>query len=187
MIRYTPNHKKIVEGLVWIAQNAPGIDHYHIAKIFFYADKLHLNTYGRPIFGDKYVALKYGPVPSLALNAISRNEHFVDRSIIQDVEKALDIELKGNVQHVTPKRDPDLDVFSRTDISMLTESLAENKDKSFDQLVEDTHAEPSWIRAWEGRGSSTNPSMDLELLIDDSDNKDDIIDYIKSTAACLSL
>ena len=41
------------------------------AKLLFFADKLHLNRYGRPILGDCYFCLDHGPVPSFSLNEMN--------------------------------------------------------------------------------------------------------------------
>jgi len=36
-----------------------------LMKLLFFADKLHLQRFGKPIFYDKYFKLPYGPVPTL--------------------------------------------------------------------------------------------------------------------------
>lgn len=186
-IHFKANHAKILEGLIWLAQQAPGIDHYHAVKIFFYADKKHLNRYGRPIFGDKYVAMDYGPVPSTALDFIHRNAAYVSDDMITKIDTALRIRQVEKTSCLNARREPALNDFSRTDITMLRESLKENLPKSFGQLVDDTHAERAWSHAWENRGNTKNPAMDVELLIDESEDREDILDYIRNTSKCLML
>lgn len=41
------------------------------AKLLYFADKDHLLRFGRPIIGDVYYCLSYGPVPSVALNEMN--------------------------------------------------------------------------------------------------------------------
>jgi len=57
-IIYRVNYNKAVEALVWIADQKPGVDIYHVAKVFFYADKKHVNRYARPILGHCCPRLK---------------------------------------------------------------------------------------------------------------------------------
>lgn len=45
--------------------NTLGKAQFHeLFKILYFADQEHIKIYGRPITGDKYIAMKYGPVPS---------------------------------------------------------------------------------------------------------------------------
>ena len=69
-ITFAINTRKAVEALVWIIQRGKGgMDLYTAMKIVFAADKYHLNTYGCPIAGDRYVAMNYGTVPYWTYNA----------------------------------------------------------------------------------------------------------------------
>ncbi len=63
-IRFRFNAKKAVEVILWFAERRPGISFHTLLKLLFYADKRHLNRYGRPITGDDYIAMQYGPVAS---------------------------------------------------------------------------------------------------------------------------
>lgn len=53
-VKYQPNIGKIVEALVWIANRKAHQGFHFILKTLFYADKFHLQRYGRPILGDTY-------------------------------------------------------------------------------------------------------------------------------------
>ena len=72
-IRFKISYDKAIEVLVWLAKMKPGIDIYHIAKVLFYADKMHINKYARPVIGDSYIKMPYGPVPSGVSDLIKRN------------------------------------------------------------------------------------------------------------------
>ena len=187
MIRYKANPKKILEGVVWLASQLPDIDQYQVVKMFFYADKKHLNAYGRPIFGDKYVALEHGPIASLTLNAIKREKEYIADEYIKLFEAALSFGVDGNRHLLRAKREADLDEFSKTDIAMLRESFEENKDKSFWELREKTHEEPAWKEAWNSRGVQLSQDMDIRLFVDDSEHARDTIDFIENTHGCAIL
>src|ERR1700733_3738119 len=60
--RYVPDTAKALEVILWLTTTRPGLDMYHVVKCAYYADKRHLNLYGRPIAGDWYEADEYGPL-----------------------------------------------------------------------------------------------------------------------------
>jgi uncharacterized phage-associated protein len=180
MITYRQNHEKILEGLLWIATQAPELDHYWVVKIMFGADKLHVNRYGRPVFGDTYVAMKYGPVPSHALDIINRR--LCPESGLPLGAESLHVEPSGMGLRIVPQRPPHEDVFSGTDLECLRESLTKYRRYSFGQLVEETHAEPAWVQAWESRGDKGSKPMDYLSLLEDSPDKAAMAKYMRETA-----
>jgi hypothetical protein len=56
-IQFNMNTQKAIESVLWIIHNGES-NMYNIWKILFSAEKYHLNKYGRPITGDKYVAME---------------------------------------------------------------------------------------------------------------------------------
>lgn len=157
---FTVNVDKALETIVWLANQRPGLDIYHVAKIIFYADKIHLNRYGRPVVGDRYIKMDNGPVPSIVRDLIHRNS-FLSSQVLDQVESALSI--TGRYRESIPLRKAVLKCFSKSDLECLGESFKENIDKSFAQLRSESHQEPSWIAAEKDRG------MDYNLMIDDID------------------
>lgn len=73
MNSYKISYNKAIEAIVWLSNKQPGIDIYHVVKIIFFADKLHLNKYARPLIGDTYIKMQYGPVPSAIKDLITKN------------------------------------------------------------------------------------------------------------------
>jgi uncharacterized phage-associated protein len=59
------SHRKATQALNFLARQAGGTIHKLKAlKLVYFADRYHLRRYGRPIIGDEYMAMQYGPVPS---------------------------------------------------------------------------------------------------------------------------
>jgi uncharacterized phage-associated protein len=58
------NLDKGIEAILYIAQKVDDPTFHRISKIMYFADRKHLEKYGRFICGDSYVAMKHGPVPS---------------------------------------------------------------------------------------------------------------------------
>lgn len=180
-IRFRANHKKILEGLVWIARQCPQKGFHFILKTLFYADKWHLQRYGRPVFGDIYVKMPFGPVASIAYDLLKFSD-FVPAELLNLAEDAIQVDRKGRVPSVTAKRDPDESLFSGTDIECLKEALDKCSSMDFNQLTEATHEETAWSEA------EMNGEMSWEKIIDiDTPNREDLIQYISETSQCLAL
>lgn len=180
-IKYRANPRKVLEALVWIAGRRPGNGFHFILKTLFYADKYHLQRYGRPVTGDAYVKMPYGPVASLAYDMLKRNE-FLPEEIIGQIDQALTTERSGSTPKVSAKRPADESCFSGTDLGCLEAALSACDGKGFDCLSHLTHTEQAWIEA------EMNNEMDYELFIDaDTPNRDELLEYIRETSECLAL
>jgi hypothetical protein len=158
-IAYRIDYDKAIETLVWLANQKSGIDIYHVAKILFYADKKHLNRYARPIIGDTYICMDYGPVPSGVRDLINKNP-WLSPDYLERVEKSLKID-PNPYTNINPLRPANLDFFSKTDIECLKEALEECGEKSFDELKKLTHNDKCWLDA------GTTEPIDYALFVDD--------------------
>src|ERR1041385_8562498 len=73
--------RKAIETIIYVARKAPIADRFHVCKIIYFADKYHLQHYGRFVFGDYYVAMKNGPVPSGAYDVIKSADEGLQQSL----------------------------------------------------------------------------------------------------------
>jgi hypothetical protein len=62
-IRFKFRPEKAFAAIHWMVRQRPGLDLHALLKACYFADKAHLNTFGRPIFGATYRAMRFGPVP----------------------------------------------------------------------------------------------------------------------------
>src|ERR1700730_748466 len=88
-IKFRVNEDKVLQALVYIAKERPRIDVFHVCKVLYFADKTHLNRYGRPILGDTYFALAQGPVPTLAYDMIERDERHIHGALLEKLSNSL--------------------------------------------------------------------------------------------------
>ena len=59
------SHRKATQALNFFAHRAGGsINKMKALKLVYFADRYHLRKYGRPVVGDEYLAMNYGPVAS---------------------------------------------------------------------------------------------------------------------------
>lgn len=128
MREFNLHKEKAVNSLLFVVTNLEKADTHKTYKILYFADQKHLVKYGRPIFGDTYVKMEYGPVPSFIKNVVDEN--------IEGLEEVVAI---YNRYFVKPLIDPNLDYLSESDIECLMESISENKDLEFPVLTKKSH------------------------------------------------
>lgn len=169
MLRFQFNEIKAIEALVYVARNWPRITPFFASKVMFFAEKRHVNEYGRPIVADQFYAMENGPVPSTIYDYFKGKIDFVE-----DAERFKEaISFSGSPPEAVAAREPDLDMLSASDIECLDRAIEFCKGKSFGYLSGKTHQEPAW------REANLNGPMDYELFVrDDNPDKDSIVEEL---------
>lgn len=132
------NKNKAIASLLYIAKklSEDGIktDMHAVFKILYFAEKMHLATYARPIAGDDYIAMQYGPVPSKIYDMVKavREENWFFHQDIKGVFKMDGLE-------IIPIENPDMDELSESDLFFIDQSLKENKCLPFDERTIKSH------------------------------------------------
>lgn len=141
--RYAPRPAKAVEVILWLANEHPEIDIYHLVKAVYYADKQHISEYGRPIIGDDYNAAPFGPLAQVVYGLLCANP-------IEVLSAGTNGKLPFYISEactVIADREPNLRQLSESDLEALRHGLDFVKDKTFDELYELTHQEPAYLNA----------------------------------------
>lgn len=175
-LKFRISEEKAIEALVWVASEWENITPFYLSKVLFFAEKDHLNQYGRPIIADTYIAMPYGPVPSTVRDYVEGNYLFSD--LADAIGEAVEVNRKTRYPEIRAKRSPRLDVFSDSDIGCLRRAMQKCKNISFRTLSGSTHLEKAWLSA------PANGPMDYEDFIDeDNPNKAEIIEQAKEFAS----
>ncbi|MCW5695512.1 MAG: SocA family protein [Bauldia sp.] len=147
MPRYAPSAAKALEVLLWLANEEPGIDVYHAVKSLFFADKRHVAEYGRPIVGDDYIADAWGPLPQVLYRLIRR-----------DPLEMLALATNGplpftidDAHRIYASREANSRLLSPSDVEALRYGHAHVRGRSFDDIFNETHADPAYLNADGGR------------------------------------
>ena len=159
--RYAVHTRKALETIVWLANARPGIDVYHVVKCAFFADKRHLNRYGRLISGDTYVADTYGPLGTSIYRILKGDP--IEMLALDDNSGPLPFRV-GSRWKVIADREANTAILSQSDVEALQAAVQEVADLSFGELVDLTHDDPAYIAADGG-------VMRYEDLLDPSDPK----------------
>ena len=153
MLHFKLDPEKIVNAVAYFGAKCPGSTKMKVCKLLYFADKEHLLRYGRPITGDTYVRMQYGPTPSVGLNLM--------RSMASSKLTALfqqKVAVHGN--EVRALSSPDLNVFSRSDVRIMDEILGRYGQFTAPQLSRISHQEPTW------RKTPENGLIDFELFFE---------------------
>jgi uncharacterized phage-associated protein len=131
---------KAVQALSFLANKEENkMNRMKALKLLYFADRFHLRKYGRPIFNDKYIAMKLGPVGS-AIKDISSLSFLVDEEAAR-VSKMLQLDGQYDYRSIS---DTDLSVFSKSDIEALEFAYNEFGSLTPFELSKMTHVYPEW-------------------------------------------
>lgn len=144
------------------------------AKLLYLADRYHLFQYGRPITGDRYIAMDLGPVPEGAFQLISR---LVEPAEVEDEARERVLQRLA-VYHGFLRRykypvlrariKPDLDVFSESEVEALAAVTREFGGRPARALVSLTHEHRAYQRADAGRSPGSSVDLPYEYFFDDA-------------------
>lgn len=176
-IRFKLDPAKAVQAIHFLAAHKPGITQYYVGKVLFFADREHLLDWGRPITGDRYIAMEHGPVPSFVRDVLKDPSDEPDE-IADDLGGRLEIRPDGNKRQVYSRRNEpaDFDLLSHSDREYLLTSLERYGSMSFGKLRALSHEDAAYSAAWAQAGISNE--MDVRLWLADLDDKDAAIEQI---------
>jgi uncharacterized phage-associated protein len=151
------NHRKALEAILWCTQKNGGrVDFHKALKVLFGAEVAHLNRWGRPIIGDTFKAMQDGPV-ALGVYELMKREPLALEALADSNPPIV-----RDGYHVEAGRDPDLTVFSPSEIAALEQGWAEYGHLTFRERIARSHEHPAWANAWDAGGVNMDYADFLE-------------------------
>jgi uncharacterized phage-associated protein len=163
---FTFDEEKAVEVILYIANTVKIADFIHICKILYFADKEHLQEYGRFICGDDYIAMTNGPVPSGTYDILKAVR--AGKSVTYEAGFKV-----YNDFNIYPLRTANLDLLSESDVDVLNKSIARYGSMPFNELSDISH-DAAWHEADE------NSVISIESISKTLKNTDEILKYLRS-------
>lgn len=170
MDKYKIDPEKAVAAMLYVASHIPGVRFHKLLKVIYFAELKHLANYGRPITGDRYVAMKDGPVASWLYDLLKKN-------VGEKYWNLFDIGFWA--KSITPKSKPDLSVFSKSDIECLNSSIEENAPLTWEQIRDKSH-DFAWTEAWNRRGTRKSIDIKTNNLVTVSGASPVMIEYMEN-------
>ncbi|HEV2628044.1 MAG TPA: Panacea domain-containing protein [Pseudolabrys sp.] len=176
-LKFAFNEAKALETLAFIAKIKAGFTPFYVAKVLFFAEKWHLNRYGRPIIADTYIAMPRGPVPSTIKNYMDGEWGWSPEP--DGLDEAVKIDHSGRFPRLMPiEGRQEGGLLSSSDAECLKEAIDYCKDKSPDELSKITHFEKAW------KAAEANRPMDYaDFIDDDNPHKKEILRLAQENAA----
>ena len=169
-ISFEINGEKALEAILYVAQKLGGkVNQYNLMKIFFEADKYHLNKYARPVTGDVYIAMTFGTVPSSIKDFVAGNELALASMGIEEYPF-----LKEG-HFIKPRRDPRMDLLSESDLEALDVGVMRYGSLTFQQVHDKNHSEQAWLKTYQ---ATPNQAISFEDMIDNNE----VLEYLRENS-----
>lgn len=142
MIMFRFNPDKAVQAIRWMLLKQPQLDFHTLLKAVYFADKEHLNRHGRPVFGARYRAMNFGPVPLEVYEMLKQEPYWLSELQVDEYPWTT------HGYHVKRTTDEDvaMDDFSHLDMESLEHGFQKSSAMTFSERTRETHGN-DWLRA----------------------------------------
>jgi uncharacterized phage-associated protein len=165
------DQRKALHAILFVVTHLPKpANVYNVLKCLYYADRKHLQEYGRQIYGETFYALVHGPVPSAAYEII-KYAHGRAKWDLQ-FHEAFEL-LDVNDIHVSARGSADTELLSRSDMACLLDAAGKYCRMSFGKLKNLSHKGKAFENA------DANGEMKLADLIDELKDGEAIASHLK--------
>ena len=146
--------EKVANAIIFFVEK--NIEHFgktKLMKLMYFADKEHLEKFGRVMFYDDYRKLPRGPVATLTYNIISSTDandgddfkSYVDNfSSFIEIQKK-DTNQKNSATRFNPKNSFYNSFFSKSEIEILESITKKYKTYTKEQISEESHSLKEYI------------------------------------------
>lgn len=137
-----------------------------LLKLLFLSDFWHFKKYGRPILGDTYFRLPQGPVPSISYNLFADLSNINKDTDLRKVARIIP-EKVGNydLQRIEPLREPNVNVFSKSDIEIMERIAKRFRDSNASSMVKKIHDVPFV------KDTPKGVEVDYKLVLENEDDR----------------
>lgn len=153
----TFNYKKSVQALNYLAVLEGGAINYMKAlKLIWLSDRYHLRNHGRTITGDKYYALKNGPVASFTKDII------INKHITAEQNEYSSSFVSVNGYSLSSNSEPNTKVFSQKELEVINTIFDNYKAMDEFEISEFSHNFPEW-KQYEEKIKRTGSSYVIDM------------------------
>lgn len=137
IIRFKFAAAKALAAIQWMLREHQPMDLHAILKTCYFADKAHLNQFGRPVFGAAYRAMRFGPVPLEIYEMLKGESIWLAEIQVDRYPWALE----GYNVRLLDNREPELGALSETDLECLRAALQKSRSMTFNERTSATHGQ----------------------------------------------
>jgi uncharacterized phage-associated protein len=165
-----------ISALLYIVSRLEEASFHRIAKVMYFADRAHLERYGRFVFGGSYRAYDYGPVPHDVYGLLKAAENKPEGRSLAGPFRVC----RGKVPIVEALGEPDMDLLSASDLECLNEAIEHWGNKPFAQLTDASH-DAAWTAAFERKSASQKTAeITLEDFASSLENGPRLLEHLRN-------
>jgi len=148
------NKQKFINAALYLAKHTDPekLGMVKLVKLLYYSDFNHYKAYGRPITGDSYKRFPNGPLPNTAyallVNTFDVKEQVGADEDLKEAFTVKRVKMKdpklNPMEKFTPRKDPDLSHFSKSDIRVLQWAAEQFYSASGAELSRQSHLDKVW-------------------------------------------
>ena len=172
-----------VETILYLASRLADPTIHEILKLRYFADKLHLSSYGYLASGDDYVAMQFGPVASGTYNLMraARGDQsgWIHPELAAAVRGAFSV--RDDRKTLQMQRGADLDKLSKAEVACLDEAIKCYGNMKFAERTELSH-DAAWQEANKAAAADevgASP-MPIEAIARTLTNGGEVIGHLRS-------
>jgi uncharacterized phage-associated protein len=178
MQAFNVDKDKTLNSALYILNTLGEADYHKVFKILYFADQQHLKHYGRPLTGDCYNAMQFGPVPSFLYDVFKAAEKGTSPfAEALELAESFSVKRDGNKPIVSAAKPADTDMLSETNLEVLKASIHENNGLSFKDLTEKSH-DMAWTKAQQ----EPDTEMSYIDIAESVDTDPEMLKYIRLNA-----
>jgi Protein of unknown function (DUF4065) len=156
---------------LYVAHRLPEADFHRVGKVLYFADKLHMQSFGRFITNDTYKAYQFGPLPEITYTTWNAVRYHLPQA---PREAPFEVQMINGKPVIVPRAEPDLTNLSVTDRECLDESLAKHSHLRFFALSDLSHD-----TAWQAARGRLDWTMRLEEIVQTLPNADEVLSFLR--------
>ena len=143
-LQFEFNMEKFLNLVAYLCFKTNYLDPLKATKLLYLIDRRHLVRYGKPVLGDFYVKMDYGPVPSVAYGILRDSysplpgEEHANRDLFAEYIE-VDKPFWRRYPRFKARKKPDLDVFSEAEVESIDSVINEHGNKTGMELSRLTH------------------------------------------------
>ena len=163
------NVAKSLNSVLYVSGRLKRSDFHKIFKILYFSDREHLMEYGRTITGDRYIAMRFGPVPSCLYDifkSVRGDGYFIDNGEFSQYFSVVNNDI------VKAHRGADMSELSKSDVRHLDMSIEKYGDLSMDEICEKSHD-----YAW--RNTIQDREIDLGNIILEAGGDEEYVRFVR--------
>lgn len=173
--------KKIANAIIYFIDNdVQSLGSTKLMKLCFYADKYHLEEYGKPIFNHSYTKLPRGPVPtwlySIVRTSISGNYDYDFQEEVNVFNEYIGIQEVSYNKYTqvifTKKQEFNNKFFGKTQIKILDKVIEKFRIITAAEISELSHTTNAW------KNVEMNEQITYESMVDDEETSQ-YVSYIQ--------